>query len=93
MKEFMKMIGSKGTKEILEFLDENGKVQYKHFCQFMDTHVVNKRLRQLLKFGLVEHHLTKVEKKREWYTITDKGKKVLYYLREMERIFQEDSDE
>ena len=89
----MKVIGSKGTKEILEFLDENGEGQYKHFCQFLDTHVVNKRLRQFLKLGLVEHHLTKLEKKREWYTITDKGRKVVHLLREMERIFQEDSEE
>jgi DNA-binding HxlR family transcriptional regulator len=93
LKEFLKIIGAKGTKEILEFLDENKEGRYMHFRQFSSTHMLNIRLRQLLKFDLIKHHIIKMEKKREWYTITKKGKKILHYLRKMEEVIQEYSHE
>jgi DNA-binding HxlR family transcriptional regulator len=89
MKEFLKMIGAKGTKEILVFLDENGKGQYMQFRQYMSSHMLNVRLKQLLEFGLIKHHVTKLERKMEWYTITEKGKKIVHYLKEMEEIIRE----
>jgi len=89
MKEFLKMIGGKGTKEILEFLDENRKGRYMQFRQYMSTRMLNIRLRELLIFGLVEHHITKQERKNEWYTITKKGKKILRCLKKMEEVIQE----
>ena len=89
MKVFLKMIGAKGTREILEFLDENKKGRYMQFRQFASTHMLNIRLRELLIFGLIEHHVIKQERKYEWYTITKKGKKILRYLKKMEEIIQE----
>ena len=41
MKEFLKMIGAKGTREILEFLDKNKKGRYMQFRQFTSTHMLN----------------------------------------------------
>jgi len=36
-----------------------------------------------LHFNLVEHHYVRDQKKKEWYTITKKGKKVLALIEEM----------
>lgn len=89
LKEFLKIIGAKGTKEILEFLDENKKGRYMCFRQFSSTHMLNIRLRQLLEFGLIKHHVVKMERKREWYTITKKGKKILHYIRKIDEVIRE----
>jgi predicted transcriptional regulator len=40
-------------------------------------------LRELLIFGLLEHHIKKEEKRTEWYTITERGKKVAELLKEI----------
>ena len=79
--EFMRMIGSKGTIEILEFLDEHDSAQYKDLQETINTHTLNTRLHRFLDFDLVEHHLTREVKRVEWYTITEKGRKVLHLLK------------
>ena len=68
--EFLKIIGSTGTNLVLKFIEEHGTAQYKDIRQFMNAHTLNRRLRELLIYGLVEHHIEKEEKRIEWYTIT-----------------------
>ena len=84
--EFIKMIGLKNTRGILEFLNENERGQYKNFIKFANSHILNARLRQLLIYGLIEHHLTREVKRVEWYTITKKGKKFLCYIEKMVKV-------
>lgn len=79
--EFLKMLGATGTKKILEFLDTHKKGQYKEMAEFMSVHSLNIRLRDLLSFGLICRYLEREPKKTEWYSLTQKGKQVLYYLR------------
>ena len=55
-----------GTKQILEFISEHGTAQYKDFQPFMNAHTLNRRLRELLIFGLLEHHIEKEEKRMEF---------------------------
>jgi DNA-binding HxlR family transcriptional regulator len=81
--EFLKVIGLTGTKQILEFIYEHSTAQYKDFQPFMNTHTLNRRLRELLIFGLLEHHIKKEEKRMEWYSIAERGKKVAKLLREI----------
>jgi DNA-binding HxlR family transcriptional regulator len=81
--EFLKMIGSTGTKLILDFISEHGTAQYKDIRLFMNAHTLNRRLRELLICGFLEHHIEKEEKRMEWYTITEKGKKLVKLLREI----------
>ena len=80
--EFLKMIGLKGTVPVLRLLNEK-EAQYKDLMQLADVDSLNTRLRQLLRFGLIEHHLERIETRREWYSITDKGRKILNYLNEI----------
>ena len=69
--EFLKIIGLTGTKQILEFISEHGTAQYKDFQPFVNTHTLNRRLRELLIYGFLEHHIEKEEKRMEWYTLTE----------------------
>ena len=80
-KDFLKLLSAKGTREILEFMNQHGTVQYKQMMQFVNTPTLNQRLRELLIFGLISHHLERVETRREWYEITEKGKHVLKHVR------------
>ena len=79
---FLKMIGLKGTVPVLKFLNEK-EAQYKDLIRLATVDSLNTRLRQLLRFGLIEHHLERIEIRREWYSITDKGRKILNYLNEI----------
>ncbi len=87
--DFLKMLGLKATKRILEYLEENGTAQYKQLQQFVNTHTLNTRMKELLDFDLVQHHLVREDVRREWYEVTKKGKKVLHYLREIVRVIDE----
>lgn len=88
--EFLRLMGLRGTIEILGHLNEHGSGQYKDFTGFADVPVLNKRLRQLLEYDLITHHLEKKEMRREWYEITDKGKKVLQILEEIVRVVEDE---
>ena len=80
-RDLLKLLGAKGTREILELMSQHGTVQYKQMMGFVNTPTLNQRLRDLLIFGLISHHLERVETRREWYEITEKGKQALEYLR------------
>jgi len=81
--EILKIFGRKGTMQIMEFLNRHSKVQYNQMKQFANTHTLNRRIRELLKCQLVEHHLDKSKPRREWYEITEKGRKVLQCAQEL----------
>jgi DNA-binding HxlR family transcriptional regulator len=77
--EFYKVLGLTGTVKILLSLADSRK-KYKNFnCGSIST--INDRLRQLLHLNLIEHHLTREKKREEWYTLTEKGKKVVECLK------------
>ena len=72
----LKVFGAKGTKPVLEFLNQHGKGQYKEMGEFMNLGTLNFRLNELLDLGLVSHHLERKPKKTEWHEITEKGKMI-----------------
>jgi DNA-binding HxlR family transcriptional regulator len=78
--EFLQMLSARGALEILKFLDEREEVQHRQMKGIINTHTLNNRIRELLEFELIQHHLEKSEKRHEWYTLTEKGKKVLEIL-------------
>lgn len=81
--KILKLIGSAGTKFILDYLNTHTDVQYKELNKTIPAHTLNTRLRELLRFKLIEHHFEKKEKRREWYNITERGKKVLEIMRKL----------
>ena len=88
--EFLKMIGLKGTLPVLKFLDERGEAQYGELTHLVNVVSLNTRLKQLLHFGLIEHHLERLELRREWYTITDRGREILDHLNEIVKLMYEE---
>ena len=83
---FLKMIGLKGTMPILHYLNEKGEAQYTDLMKLINVVSLNTRLKQLLHFGLIQHHLERLETRREWYTTTEKGRKILEYLNEILKL-------
>ena len=80
---FLKMIGLKGTVPILRYMNKKGEAQYVELIRLINVVSLNTRLKQLLHFGLIQHHLERLELRREWYSITDKGRKILNRLDEI----------
>jgi len=78
-KRILKLLGSRGTIPIFRYLNEHSTAQYYHFNQFIETSTLNKWLRQLLHFNLINHYFMKegVIKRKEWYELTEKGRTVL----------------
>ncbi|KYK37789.1 MAG: winged helix-turn-helix transcriptional regulator [Theionarchaea archaeon] len=89
--KFLKMLGATGTRQILEFLGEQDTARYTQMEEFLNTHTLNKRLRQLLVFGLVRHHLERAETRKEWYELTEKGREVLQHLQALVELIAESS--
>ena len=81
MKKFLKVLGAKGAFDVLVYLDEHGKAQYRDLMEFVNTPTLNTRLRQLLTFDIISHHLERAETRKEWYELTEKGKEVVNHLK------------
>jgi DNA-binding HxlR family transcriptional regulator len=88
-RRFLSVLGAARTMDILEYLHEHGAVQHREFNAFMNVCTLNTRLRQLLRFRIIEHHFEKKPKKKEWYTITAKGEKILQYLKELTELIED----
>ena len=84
-KEFFKLLGLSGAKDILFYLNKHDQGQYENFNFLVSTSTLNTRLSQLLEFGLISHHLTR-EDAEEWYEITDTGRKVVEHLKRLIEI-------
>ncbi len=85
---FFKILVLKGTRDILKFLVEHGSAHYKQLEPFASTYTLSTRLRDLLDFKLIEHHFVKDDVRREWYEPTEKGRKVLQCLDDMEKLWE-----
>ena len=86
--EFFSVLGLQGTRGILNSI-KDGKDQYKNFTLYASEATINMRIKQLIALGLIEHHLLRgTGKRREWYTLTDKGKRVLKVTTELEEAFK-----
>ncbi len=84
--EFLKLISLKGTIDILRYLNEHGTAQYKDLIELVNEVTLYNRVKQLLKFDLIIHCLDKKDVRREWYEITEKGRKVLQILGTLKKL-------
>jgi DNA-binding HxlR family transcriptional regulator len=85
-KGILTVIGSTGTVYILEYLHTHTQTQYKELNRELVPHTLNARLRELLMYKLIEHHLERKDTRKEWYEITEKGKRVLQLMRKLQKI-------
>ena len=82
---FLGILASTGACLILSRAEKE-KVQHKELNEFLNSHTLNARLHQFLMLGLIEHHISKIGKRTEWYTITEKGKETLRWIKGLEKI-------
>ena len=86
LKEFFRVLGSAATRDILHTIRE-GQNQHKDFVTFGSISTINQRPKQLESLGIVKHHLTREEKRRECYTLTEKGERVMKAIIGLEKAF------
>ncbi len=79
-RDFLVILAYKGTMGILRHLNTHEKARYTDFDLPVSVSTLNIRLRQLLKYNCIQHSLQREGVKKEWYTITEKGRKTLEYL-------------
>jgi DNA-binding HxlR family transcriptional regulator len=84
--EIIKILGFTGTIFILEYMDAHTKTQYKDLNKTLAAYTLNCRLKELLDSKLIEHHFERKETREEWYTITEKGKKVLRIIQKLQKL-------
>ena len=87
-RDILSLPGLVGTVDILEFLCEHETARYMDFDIPASYHSLNTRLKQMLDMGLIEHHLTRDEARREWYTITERGKEYLRLIHAQLDLFK-----
>jgi DNA-binding HxlR family transcriptional regulator len=85
-KRFLNLISSKSARVILKYVNEHDTAQHTDLNAFMNAATLTTKLNGLLTFGLINHHLDKRGIRKEWYTITEKGKQILQHLDEMIEI-------
>ncbi len=88
-KDFLSILGKKGTIDVLRFLEEHSTARYKHLQQFVSTHTLNARIKDLIHLDLIQHKFVKEELRKEWYELTERGRKVLQCLDELRKIIEE----
>lgn len=84
------ILGLKATREILELLDTRGTAQHSELTTIATPPTVNRLLRDLMNLDLV-HCFRDIRDgvEKEWFEPTEKGKKVVQCLRELEELMKE----
>lgn len=75
--ELSLLLASKGAIDILKQLNAQGEVRWSDFTAPICENFLCSRLRKLERLGLIQYHFIKKGKRRAWYEITEKGKKIL----------------
>ena len=90
IEEFYKVLGLKGTVNILKFLYEHEKLRYIDLSSIISYASLNTRLMQLENLNLIEHHFNRgKERREEWYELTERGKKLILIFDQVEEIIKE----
>jgi len=87
LKEFFRVLGLTATVDILKSI-QKGKNQYADFFTTASVSTINERIKQLITLGIIKHHLGREPKRKEWYTLTKRGERVLKAIVRLEKAFQ-----
>ena len=87
LQEFCKLLGLTATVSILKSV-QKGEDQYRHFCSIASVATLNARIGKLVALRIIEHHIVREPKRKEWYTLTGRGKRIVEALIELEKAFR-----
>lgn len=82
----LKLLTTPKAIEVLRFIDQHGKTQYKDLKGIAAASTLNSRIDDLLELGVIECFKAGSE---SWYEITEKGKKALQLVEKMIQVIQE----
>ncbi|MGD2251199.1 MAG: winged helix-turn-helix transcriptional regulator [Candidatus Methanofastidiosia archaeon] len=85
-KGILNIISRKKTAFILEYINTHTEAHYKDLLKTVGTHTLNARLRAFLDYNFIEHHFVREETRKEWYTITEKGKEILEHIKKLQEL-------
>jgi predicted transcriptional regulator len=89
-KTIHQVLGLAGTVEILKCISEHEKCKYIDLASITGYGTLNTRLVQLTSFKLIKHNIKRDKNgRREWYEITEKGKKFVKILEQLEQLDKE----
>ncbi|MBU7045163.1 MAG: hypothetical protein HXS54_01895 [Theionarchaea archaeon] len=77
----VKMLFYTGSWEILKCIVQKGAAQYRDFAPFASTFTVNRRVKDFLRYNLIQHHFVRGEVRKEWYEPTEKGREIYWCVR------------
>jgi DNA-binding HxlR family transcriptional regulator len=80
-----KVLRLKSTTKILKSLLE-GEKQYTDFLEFTNERTATRRVHELTSLGIIKHHIRKQQTRKEWYTLTDKGRMITQAVIELEEL-------
>jgi DNA-binding HxlR family transcriptional regulator len=88
--EFLRVLCLKDTIHILRHLRKHDEVQFTQFAEFVNPVTLQRRLKQLLRLNIIEHHLEREDVRKEWYEFTEKGRKVLQILEDIIKVAEDE---
>ena len=86
--DVLKELTLRHVLEILEATNEKGKMRYTDLMEHIQQPPFLK-LHELYDLGLLDHIIIRVERREEWYELTEKGKTVLQMVDEVVKIMAE----
>ena len=87
-RKLYKIATASKAKEVLLFIKKHDMTRYTNLKEVAGVGTLNERLFELVTYGLIDTNKKKKKKKR--YKITEKGKKVLDLLQEIEDLVQKE---
>lgn len=82
--DFFQVLGAKDTMKILEYLNQHGGGFYTDLTEVTTTFTVNRRLRELLLFNLIQDH--ELENGEKWYSLTEKGQQIVEIMKDLVKL-------
>ncbi len=82
------ILGFKCAIDIFTYLSTHEMGRHTELRQFGSVQCINMRLKELLNYNLIDHHLNRNPKRTEYYTITKKGKEALRYINSLINLHQ-----
>ena len=84
----LKILSQKGVLEILENLDNKRSLKYKELEEFVgNPSTTSRRLNSLERKGIIERLVSSERYRPVYYSLTDKGRKLLFLVKEMRESY------
>jgi len=86
--DIFKILSQRGVVEILENLEKVGRLKYKEVEELVgNPSTTTRRLSSLERKGLIEREVSSERYRPVYYTLTERGRKLLLHIREIRESY------